>query len=281
MYLNGVTVHTSTPRVNPVAGIRGETKGWTSAVAARQKKWLYTVDAGGLDGDGFALTLTVGECPVDAATWAAMRRSWFARIEKKFDVSRLHWVTEWQRRMVPHMHVAVYVQPGDDEGRSGSRAFTTHSTPFLAVRMVVEWLLVCDAFGIDARLSAQDAKSIDNAGGWFKYMSKHAARGANHYQRQGHPEGWNKTGRMWGHTGQWPTVEPYEFPKVSRQEFYQLRRTFRHWARNQASLQGDFSRLAFLRRAPGRVPKNESRFQAVSEWIPESEVLRLVDHLER
>lgn len=277
MYLNGVTVHTSTPRANPVSGPRGDCKGWTPATATRQKKWLYSVDGGSLTGSGFALTLTVGPCPDDAETWARMRRAWLKRLERKWPLLRLHWVTEWQERMVPHMHVAVYFDDGAPA--TGDGVGRTQVPAQVGRLAMVEWLLVCDAFKLEAAYEAQDVKPIADVGGWFKYMSKHASRGANHYQRMGHPASWDKTGRMWGYVGEWPVSEPYEIP-ISRVDFVEIRRMMRHWARSEAACKGDYARLAYLRRAPARNNARESRFQAASEWIPEPVMLRLVEFLE-
>jgi hypothetical protein len=284
MYRNGTTAHMSIPRENPTWGPRGGCMGWNSATANRQKKWLWTVDPGQLTGQGFAVTLTVRDCPADAATWAAMRRAWIRRIERKLPVIRIHWVTEWQARMVPHMHCAVYlehpewaaaVQMGPD---SAGNALSAIWWPEV---FRVEWLAVVRAFSPETAYDSQDVKEIAGSLGWLKYMSKHASRGANHYQRVGHPESWNKTGRMWGHTGEWPEVEPVELDGLSNQEFYRVRRMMRRWAEADAKKNRDWSRLAYLRRQAKRVEKKLSRFQAASEWIPEDVSLRLVDYLER
>jgi hypothetical protein len=114
----------------------------------------------------------------------------------------------------------------------------------------------------------------------LKYLSKHAARGAKHYQRQGHPEGWEKTGRLWGYTGDWPTFEPMELTGLNSVEFYRVRRILRAWARADARAAGDWKRLSYLRH-PRRVDEKTSRFQGVSEWIPEHVTLRLIDYFER
>jgi hypothetical protein len=256
------------PHPNLKPGLRGDVIGWNASTARRQKLWLWTVDESALTGIGVAVTLTVGECPPDAATWRRMRDAWLKRIGRKFPVLRVHWVTEWQRRMVPHTHAAVYLD-----------------LPVVSIitqgQLAVEWLLVCDAFGLPASLSSQDVKLIAPGGGWSKYMSKHAARGANHYQRTGHPKSWNKTGRMWGHTGDWPTVEPTEL-KITHQQFYRIRRIMRAWAIADARKTSDWGRVAFLRRSAGHErTRQKSQYQAVSEWIPESATLRLVDYLER
>lgn len=278
VYRNGVTAHQA--KSHPVkGGPRGETKGWTPAVANRQKKWLWTVDPDSLGEGGYSVTLTVKDCPASPEVWAKMRRAWLKRIERKYDVVRVHWVTEWQARGVPHMHAAVYLGAPEAGGRGVSAQTQLH--PNMAALLVVEWLEVCDFFEAEASFHAQDGKPIDGALGWLKYLSKHAARGANHYQRTGHPDSWNKTGRMWGHTGDWPRVEPMNLPDLAPHEFYRLRRINRRWAQAEAKKSKDWARLAYLRRQASRYDKRLSRVVASAEWIPEDATLRLIDYLER
>ncbi len=280
LYRNGTTAHMATS--HPVkGGLRGDAKGWNAAVANRQRKFLWTVDPDALTGRGIAVTLTVRDCPETPELWARMRGAWFKRISRRWPVKRVHWVTEWQARGVPHLHAAVYLEDPADLPDSVPPSHWESYSPMTPALLAVEWLQVCDSYALEARLSGQDAKDIDGALGWLKYLSKHASRGASHYQRQGHPASWNKTGRMWGHTGDWPIVEPTTLPDLSPPEFYRMRRINRRWAQAEAKKQGDWSRLAYLRRQAGRVDKKASRFQASSEWLGESEMLRLVDYFER
>ncbi|WP_425527867.1 rolling circle replication-associated protein, partial [Xylella fastidiosa] len=60
-----------------------------------------------LTGVGLALTLTVRDCPATAQEWQRMRRAWEKRM-KRAGMIRVHWVTEWQRRGVPHLHCAIW-----------------------------------------------------------------------------------------------------------------------------------------------------------------------------
>jgi hypothetical protein len=266
IYPNGATVHSGGNRA-PSKFERGDVKGWTYATALRQRKFLWSVQALKLTGHGYAMTLTVRDCPPDAATWGRMRTAWMLRAAR-LGADRIHWVTEWQSRGVPHLHAAVYFP--DTVPENVQYAY-----------LALAWLQVCDSFGAEARWKSQDGKPIDGPLGWLKYMAKHASRGAQHYQREGHPEGWLKTGRMWGYRGEWPTVEPIE-SNLSRPEFYRLRRLMRGWAIADARAAGDRSRAAYLRRAPKLVTDSaRSRFQAVSEWVPEDVSLRLLDLLDR
>lgn len=266
LYQNGVSSfmggsgnHTRSPR--------GDIKGWTPATARRQRDWLWQVRADDLDGVGYAMTLTMRDTPATGEEFQRMRRAWVKRVER-LGSTRVHWVVEWQARGTPHLHAAIYFA-------TPLESLTLHAEIALA------WLKVCDAAGIDASWRSQDGKEIAGALGWLKYLAKHASRGANHYQRQGAPDGWQKTGRMWGHSGEWPTTEPFVIDDLSNREFYRIRRMLRNWSRNQAAGAGDWDRLRYLRRAGRPDNAHQSRYQGVSEWIPEHELLRLIDYLER
>jgi hypothetical protein len=72
------------------------------------------------------------------------------------------------------------------------------------------WLSIAAAYGPGQ--VGQTALRLSDPGGWSKYLSKHASRGVEHYQRQGTPPGWTNTGRLWGKSSgdSWPVVEPIE-----------------------------------------------------------------------
>jgi hypothetical protein len=82
-------------------------------------------------------------------------------------------------------------------------------------------------------LLGQRVTPITGPVGWLKYLSKHAARGVRHYQRQGTPAGWERTGRLWGKSGGWPEVEPLRLQLTTRQG-HQLRRLVKRYAIAQA-----------------------------------------------
>lgn len=196
LYLHGMTMGTAGPGLPPGTEVlRGEVRGWSQGAVRRHTRWLYSVDGDNLEhlGVGFAVTLTLRDTPSTAKEWHALRRAWVRAMEREGMVA-LHWVVEWQKRGTPHLHTAVYFDPVALGGRDGGR--------------IARELWVDRAARFGAQLGAQYALPIDNLTGWTKYLSKHAARGVRHYQRQGIPEGWEKSGRLWGHTGDWPVVEP-------------------------------------------------------------------------
>jgi hypothetical protein len=256
-YLNGQTAgHSADHERTP--GRRDVVKGWTSAAVRRHTKWLYSIDASCLRGQGYAVTLTVRDCPSSAGEWHALRRRFIKRLERA-GLIRFHWVTEWQRRGVPHMHGALY---WDDLGLLDALALVLRA-----------WLDVAAAHRPAA--GSQDVKRIDGATGWLQYLSKHASRGVKHYQRSGHPEGWDKTGRLWGYGGEWPVVEPMQFD-LDRHAGYRYRRLIRAWTVADARATGDPARIAWARRMLTCSDPKLSPVRGVSGWVPESVSVALV-----
>lgn len=243
---------------------RGDVVGWSKAAARRQRLWAFSVEGSGLSGAGYALTLTMRDTPATADEFAQLRASYLMRLERAGAI-RTHWVVEWQERGTPHMHLAVY--------------FPARLEPSQERYLVSSWTDLAGRFGAESQ--AQRCDPINGAMGWVKYLTKHATRGVNHYQRQGAPEGWEKTGRLWGNRGQWPTVEPLDYPELSRQQFFRLRRIARAWSIADARKAGDRSRQLYLILAPQRADKTQSHYLGASEWLPETVILRLVDYLER
>lgn len=153
---------------------RGDVQGWSEGATRRNTEFLMSVRTDQLTGAGVALTLTLRDCPPTADDWHKLRRAWEKRMVRAGMV-RLHWVTEWQRRGVPHLHCAIWFPDAYDT-----------ITPTRA------WVEVASAYG--AGLRGQHARIIDGPVGWFQYLAKHAARGVKHYQRTADsiPEGWQK-----------------------------------------------------------------------------------------
>jgi hypothetical protein len=85
----------------------------------------------------------------------------------------------------------------------------------------------------DAGLRGQQVTAITGPVGWLKCLSKHAARGVRHYQRQGKPAGWEKTGRLWGHGGEWRATEPLRL-QLTTEHAWQVRRLVKRYAIAQA-----------------------------------------------
>ena len=150
----------------------------------------------------------------------------------------------------------------------------------------------------------QEIKPISDEVGWLQYLSKHASRGAAHYQRAMStiPKGWQKTGRMWGHLGDFPTREPLGL-ELDDAGWFRFRRIVRGWRLAQARGRKSFSkdlarrlldeqtrcrRIKSARRmlqckvfADVEVVERLSRCRGVSEWIPLALGLSIAEVLAR
>lgn len=223
--LHGVTAGTPPPPSNHVRGEKNELSGWSARSSRSNVAFLRSVDFKGLvddqgeDLDGIALTLTVKDCPPSHEHWKKLREAFLVRLRRRGLVVG-HWVTEWQKRGVPHMHGAFYFPPGT-------------LSPEFNQMLLTAWVQV--AADYSPALRSQYATPIHDALGWVQYTAKHLARGFNHYQRSSDnvPEQWKKkTGRIWGRIGNWPTKEPEELT-LNSDEFFRFRRIVRSWRVSQ------------------------------------------------
>ncbi len=245
----------------------------------RHTRWLYAVNPEALSSPadglvGVSLTLTVARCPETPADWEALRRAWLKAVQRA-GVVRLHWVVEWQARGVPHMHLALYCPSDRSAEEWGAIA-------------IVAWLQRAgETYG--ARVSGQDWNEIEGPLGWLQYLSKHAARGVAHYQRQGKPAAWENTGRLWGYTGDWPVVEPWTID-AEWAAFYRLRRVVRLWrtadarkalqaAKTPEEARKARRRITYARHMLRCPDRSLSPVRGVSEWIPLEQLERIVDEL--
>lgn len=251
VYRNGATAGMAGG--NPTPSKRSTIKGWTAAAVRRHTAWLYSIDAPALDGVGIALTLTMRDTPAAAAEFHALRRAFVMRAERLGAV-RWHWVIEWQKRGTPHLHCAIYFPQGTDVDEIGGH-------------LIVAWRAVASEYG--AALPSQHYDVIGGPLGWLKYLSKHASRGVKHYQRSGHPEGWDRTGRLWGHGGEWPAEKPMRF-EMDREAYWRYRRLVRSWRIADARKSGDASRIRYARKMLQSSDPKLSAVRGVSDWVPEA-----------
>lgn len=228
---------------------RGDCAGWTPRSTKGNLKFLRSVRMESLTGHGYAITLTVRDCPPTPGDWARLRRSFVKRLER-VGMIRMHWVTEWQRRGVPHLHAAVWTPE-----------------PLNTAELYWHWLCVAGCYGAENR--GQHLAPISDSLGWFQYVAKHAARGAGHYQRspQNVPREWgSKTGRIWGKLGSWDLVEPTRHD-LDHAGFYRLRRIVRAWRIADARASGSPRRIASARRMLACPDHTRSRVRGLSEWL--------------
>lgn len=177
---------------------------------------------------------------------------------------RNHWLTEWQRRQVPHLHGALWFpEPSrwDD----------------LKAQIRQAWLEVMASYG--PLQWSQHVEPITNAVGWFQYVSKHAARGLNHYQRnpEGIPPGWQgATGRMWGYGGDWPLREAMSL-QMSMPAYHRFRRLVRSWRLADARSSRSGRRIIQAKDMLKCRDSGLSAVRGVSEWIDTNDALKFVE----
>lgn len=249
---------------------RGQVEGWSESSTRSNTRFLYAVEEDRLDGHGYALSLTLRDCPASSDDFHRIRRA-FTESLRRMELIRMHWLIEWQRRGCPHMHMAVWLpyRGADSE-------------------IINHWCRVAAKYG--AKPWAQYVESITDSIGWFKYLSKHASRGISHYQRspESVPSGWkNKTGRMWGSQGDWPLRESMDLT-IDKAGYNRLRRIVKGWrigdarramvqaGRDPRRYRQAAGRLRAARRMYRSSDQHLSAVLGLSEWIPIDAALKAV-----
>lgn len=260
LYHHGLTAGVP-PTVNThLRALRGEVGGWSNSSTRSNTRFLYSVRESGLTGYGLALTLTIRDCPFNHEAWQTLRTAFFKRM-RRLGMIRAHWLTEWQRRGVPHLHCAVWFD-----------------SPLVANIVVQHWLSVTHLYGTARR--SQAALPITDSVGWFKYLSKHASRGIQHYQRspENIPEGWKKTGRMWGYLGDWPLDSAMKFD-LDNSGFHAFRRIVRNRSIAEARHSKEWRRLKYVRSMLTCNERPLSTVRGVSEWMPMDLQIQVISYL--
>lgn len=242
---------------------RGVVGGWSSSSVRANTRFLYSVEVDRLDegvtGPGQAFTLTVRQCPPTHEDWKRLREMLFRSL-RRWGMVRLHWVTEWQRRGVPHLHGVVWFD-SHGVGRSS--------------QIVDEWCRIAADYRPLPR--AQNVKPIHDALGWLQYLAKHASRGVMHYQRSAAnvPRGWQRTGRMWGYLGEWPRREPISIG-LSPGGWFAFRRLVRSWRYAKHRAENDKHGMRRARDMLQCGDRQLSEVRGVSEWLGLDESLTLL-----
>lgn len=255
LYRHGLTAFMPSFMSNPNPEKRGKVKGWSAKAAQRNANFLRSVDETKLSGIGYAVTLTVRECPPSPKDWNAAVRAWMER-QRRAGMKRLHWVMEFQKRGVPHLHAAIWFR----ENVAGALAH---------VSMLEDWLQIAgDRYGASEK--GQHARLITGTVGWFEYMAKHCSRSRKHYQRQREavPEAWESSPRVWGHRGEWDLVDPTD-ERLTHPEYWRFRRLVKRArvAEARAGLplnRRQFGQAKRLLKTPDR---KLSEVRGVSEWM--------------
>jgi hypothetical protein len=189
-----------------------------------------------------------------------------------------------QKRLVPHLHTAIWYADGPAADRVNLGGWGRAA--------IEDWLEL--TYGMRTTREAQMCRPIDGIAGWLEYIAKHASRGVAHYQRQRAmmPKGWQKTGRLWGHRGDWPTAEPVE-AELDDQQYFRLRRLCRNYqlaksrSRGSVTISDAAGTRKLLLGSSGRAivyarhlircsDKTLSRSKGGSQWMPMDVMLRLL-----
>lgn len=250
LYPNGSTC--GTPNQSKHERVKRDVvKGWSPRSVKGQRDWFYSVELDGLRGPliGHSFTLTLRDTPETAEDFHKLREAFFARQRRKGMV-RAHWLIEWQARKSPHLHGILY--------------YPTQSAGNL---IIPDWLEVAK----DYRPSwqGQHTCEIYSIRGWLQYLAKHGSRGVKHYQRDNVniPPGWEKTGRLWGHLGDWPTRSPMKFG-INQEGYWVYRRLIRSWAIAAARAEGKPHQIRYARQMLKSSDPGMSPVRGTSEWVP-------------
>lgn len=275
---NGLTAGIPPVKKNLNPPKRGIISGWSQSASRRNIAFLRSVRPDSLTGESFALTLTIRNCPASPSDWHKLRRSFIKRLERR-GLVRLHWVTEWQSRGVPHLHGIAFFPEG----------------VMNSFDLITQWLEVARPYVCNRK--AQDVKPVSHVIGWFQYLSKHAARGYQHYQRNSEniPDKWKaKTGRVWGYVGDWVTDKPIRIELTSNEAFYVFRRLARSWRIADARSHPvavysdnhvlmayipDKKRIGMAKHCLKCNDAKKSRYMGVNEWISLELGLLFCDYL--
>lgn len=251
---------------------RGEIKGWSVGSAKRNMDFLKSIYIPDLDGVALAITLTVKEIPHSHHEWSYLQKQLLQQL-RKWSLVRAHWVTEWTKRNVPHLHITAFFDPDYIE-----------ECPNIAINIEQYWLKITRHLKTLPR--GQHVAMMDADAGWFQYVSKHASRGHAHYQREkgNIPKTWHKTGKLWGKSGEWPIVK--ETFMVDRKTFWRLRRKIKNWLRvtaqaelvraqgmrngkrRDSSIKTAKRRISYLNQSLKRNERKISEVRGINEWIP-------------
>lgn len=260
---------------NSAPPVRGVCSGWSVSSAKRNSEFLQSLDVGRIASSDvvvFALSLTIRDCPPSAADWHAVVVRFMRRLER-IGFSWLHWVVEWQKRGVPHLHMAVAFPSSVSvivrsalrlSGGSSVKTESVYSGGAIIALFKPHWLEVAAAYHPSD--ISQHVVVVNGLGGWFEYMAKHATRGVRHYQRSAIPSGWLKSGRVWGYRGKPPRSPEVEY-LLDADAYYVFRRLFyRAWKSSLAS-----------RYDAAWAPDSKKRRAWLAEWRYCSGMRRSVD----
>lgn len=301
---HGMSASRWQPLVNPETGElvkltsfqqpeRTNCGGWTRNVARRNEQRLQQVDFEAIDGVPAFVTLTMPSQQmneVSAKQFHSWLNTWLVYMRRRGCV-HYYWILEFQGSGNPHLHVIVWLtdwRTGGAKGGYMTHSWVSESGVVEQYRALAYWAKMLNGDGIAAKVDAQnfqlvetgshavDGKVLDLATPerLLMYLTKHAARGVAHYQRQieNMPEDWKySSGRMWAHDRALPLHEQQDV-ECDYQTFWAYRRLVRRWRCSEAHAIGDSDRRCAAISQARRMLKcsrpDISPYRGVSAWIP-------------
>lgn len=249
---------------------RQPSRGWTKASSRGNRDFLMSIDFEKCTGNAFAITLTI---PSDSVpnTHTEFHRliDNFLKRAKRFGVSRYHWLMECTAKLTPHLHMTMWSEMQLAE-------FTSYA--------LHAWSEVTRAAGINISFKAQHIDQVKSPLGWAQYQGKHGARGAAHYQRDGFPESWEQTGRMWGRGGDWNSEnldrEGITVDFENKSQLAQLRRNIRGYSvalakktKNEELRKKD---IYYTKRMLRTSAQTIGEIRPLTSWLPQAVALQMV-----
>ena len=204
-------------------GIKLPLAGWTYISSRSNQRFLMSVDPLQLNFQqsiqGHTYTLTYRDCPT--VKEFQRHRNRLLEFMQRSGFFLIHWVVEWQRRGVPHLHLMGYWE------RQGPEIYVRGKHDIIySPNYVREYWRNITNNPIGGR--AQHQGRIQHVIGWLLYVSKHAIKGVSNYQRASEniPASWQgkPTGRMWGYRGAWPRPDPEKSVFADDRHFWAFRR---------------------------------------------------------
>lgn len=173
---------------------RGASQGWLSPASCRSfDRLLMSIDTHSLFSShphALTMTFTLRTLPPSPSDWAALIQNFYRSFNRLCPDTLSIYVTEMQRRAVPHAHLIVFF----------------NAPPPPSSQIIAIWLRVASAYG--AQAPAQWVVPATSERGFLDYQSKHLSKGARNYQRcrDSYPPSWRARGALgsaWGRRGDW------------------------------------------------------------------------------
>lgn len=264
---------------------RSTCRGWTYAVARRNEQTLQRIDFSAIDGNAYAITLTIPAGSMHAVAPKQFHQwldNWL-KTAHRYGMLHYYWILEFTAIGTPHLHITIWMPDHCDEE---------------VQKLLLAWLRILKRSEVHGSITAQDARPVVVAATddphftgeptperWLWYLAKHASRGVAHYQRQikNMPAEWKShSGRVWGHDRKLPLKAP-EKMATSQQAFWIVRRWARNWLKAEAAIMPDSEKrrhaISTCRRFLKCGDLDLSATRGLGAWCPDRVAIQLIDGL--